>query len=288
MRLKEAQNINKSIAALGNCIASLVQSQERQGYGNNGGGIGSSASMSHIPFRDSKLTRLLSESLSGNCKTTVCACINPSLMHYEETYSTLLFATRVMSVYTNALINEKIEQISTTQRTNQMEMKYQQKLLQQQRYAAALGENMSPRLGAASEQGEINQSPFYNRGSSEVVLRKQYSQLEEEAKELRNEVRVLKDQISRNDMSRQQSETNSVVHNPGAANNPYQGGHPYIQNPVDMVSQHSNERGSGWLAHNSQANMSPYSRVNTGVSNTSPFRRQLTAGNSDIGSFKNL
>jgi len=63
-------------------------------------------------------------------------------------------------------------------------------------------ENMSPRLGAAGlEQGEKS-SPFYNKVSSEVVLRKQYSQLQEEAKELRNEVRVLKDQISRQDMSR--------------------------------------------------------------------------------------
>lgn len=106
MRLKEAQNINKSIAALGNCIASLANSQDQR---RSTSPLGSSASMSHIPFRDSKLTRLLSESLSGNCKTTICACINPSLMHYEETYSTLLFATRAMSVRTNALINEKIE-----------------------------------------------------------------------------------------------------------------------------------------------------------------------------------
>jgi hypothetical protein len=65
--------------------------------------------MSHIPFRDSKLTRLLSESLSGNCKTTICACISPSLVHYEETYSTLLFASRAMSVRTHAKINEQID-----------------------------------------------------------------------------------------------------------------------------------------------------------------------------------
>lgn len=65
--------------------------------------------MSHIPFRDSKLTRLLSESLSGNCKTTICACINPSLLHYEETYSTLQFALRAMSVRQSAIINEQIE-----------------------------------------------------------------------------------------------------------------------------------------------------------------------------------
>ncbi len=62
--------------------------------------------MSHIPFRDSKLTRLLSESLSANYKTTICACISPSLFHYEETYSTLLFASRAMSVRTNVIINE--------------------------------------------------------------------------------------------------------------------------------------------------------------------------------------
>lgn len=110
MRLKEAQNINKSIAALGNCIASLANSQDQRSKNNSSPHqMGQSASMSHIPFRDSKLTRLLSESLSGNCKTTICACINPSLMHYEETYSTLMFASRAMSVRTNALINEKIE-----------------------------------------------------------------------------------------------------------------------------------------------------------------------------------
>jgi len=47
--------------------------------------------------------------LNGNCKTTICACISPSLVHYEETYSTLLFASRAMNVRTNAFANEKIE-----------------------------------------------------------------------------------------------------------------------------------------------------------------------------------
>ena len=94
MRLQEAKNINKSIAALGNCIAGLAQISEKLAHSRSQTGIGTS----HIPFRDSKLTRLLSESLSGNCKTTICACVSPSLVHYEETYSTLLFASRAMSV----------------------------------------------------------------------------------------------------------------------------------------------------------------------------------------------
>ena len=62
-----------------------------------------------MPFRDSKLTRLLTESLGGNCKTTICACISPSLILYDESYSTLLFAARAMSVRTRANRNEKIE-----------------------------------------------------------------------------------------------------------------------------------------------------------------------------------
>lgn len=93
MRLKEAQNINKSIAALSNCISALAQEKP----------------LIHVPFRDSKLTRLLTESLGGNSKTTICACISPSLIHYDESYSTLLFATRAMSVRTYVTMNEKIE-----------------------------------------------------------------------------------------------------------------------------------------------------------------------------------
>ena len=64
MRLQEAKNINKSIAALSNCISALA----------------SEKNLMHVPFRDSKLTRLLTESLGGNCKTTICACISPSLL----------------------------------------------------------------------------------------------------------------------------------------------------------------------------------------------------------------
>lgn len=114
MRLQEAKNINKSIAALGNCIAMLAQSSEKS--------MSQMGSFSHIPFRDSKVTRLLSESLSGNCKTTICACISPSLVHYEETYSTLLFASRAMNVRTEAQRNEKID------------LKYQRKAGPQQAY----------------------------------------------------------------------------------------------------------------------------------------------------------
>lgn len=93
MRLQEAKTINKSIAALSNCISALS----------------SKTPMIYVPFRDSKLTRLLTESLGGNCKTTICACISPSMVHYDESYSTLLFATRAMSVKTIIHLNQKVE-----------------------------------------------------------------------------------------------------------------------------------------------------------------------------------
>lgn len=93
MRLEEAKTINKSIAALSNCIQLLATNK----------------SMNYVPFRDSKLTRLLSESLGGNCKTTICACVSPSMLHYDESYSTLLFAIKAMSVRTRVTMNERIE-----------------------------------------------------------------------------------------------------------------------------------------------------------------------------------
>lgn len=71
--------------------------------------LSSNKNMSYVPFRDSKLTRLLSESLGGNCKTTICACISPSMLHYDESYSTLLFAIKAMSVRTRVSMNERVE-----------------------------------------------------------------------------------------------------------------------------------------------------------------------------------
>lgn len=95
VRLSEAKNINKSIAALGNCISALASAAE--------------GSPAHVPFRDSKLTRLLTDSLGGNSKTCIYACVGPSLINYDETFSTLLFATRAMKIRTFVQLNEKID-----------------------------------------------------------------------------------------------------------------------------------------------------------------------------------
>jgi len=97
--LEEAKNINKSIAALGNCIAALANECKKRNFA----GI-----KAHIPYRDGKLTRLLQESIGGNSKICILACISPSFLSYDETYSTLLFASRAMSIKVNAKINEDV------------------------------------------------------------------------------------------------------------------------------------------------------------------------------------
>lgn len=83
MRFKEGSNINKSLLALGNCINNL------------------SDGLRHIPYRDSKLTRLLKDSLGGNCKTLMISCVSPALSSYEDTHNTLKYASRAMKIKSN-------------------------------------------------------------------------------------------------------------------------------------------------------------------------------------------
>ncbi|SSD61837.1 related to Kinesin-like protein KIP3 [Saccharomycodes ludwigii] len=94
-RLQEGANINKSLLALGNCINALCSS------GVPGGTV------THIPYRDSKLTRLLKFSLGGNCKTVMIVCCSPSSEHYDETLNTLKYANRAKEIKTKFIKNQK-------------------------------------------------------------------------------------------------------------------------------------------------------------------------------------
>lgn len=64
----------------------------------------------HIPYRDSKLTRILEDSLGGNCKTTMMAMISPSSDAFGESQSTLKFANRAKKIKNEARINEDVDQ----------------------------------------------------------------------------------------------------------------------------------------------------------------------------------
>eukprot|EP00092_Neocalanus_flemingeri_P023296 GFUD01025260.1.p1 GENE.GFUD01025260.1~~GFUD01025260.1.p1 ORF type:complete len:971 (-),score=342.32 GFUD01025260.1:289-3201(-) len=91
MGLEEAKNINKSLSALGNVIAALAD-------GNK----------SHIPYRDSKLTRILQESLGGNAKTTIVICASPAAFNEAETKSTLDFGRRAKTIKNVVGVNEEL------------------------------------------------------------------------------------------------------------------------------------------------------------------------------------
>jgi len=89
IRLKEAAKINLSLSALGNVISALVDGKSN-----------------HIPYRDSKLTRLLQDSLGGNTKTLMIACVSPADYNYDETLSTLRYASRAKNIKNKPRINE--------------------------------------------------------------------------------------------------------------------------------------------------------------------------------------
>ncbi|KAM8976681.1 kinesin heavy chain isoform 1-T1 [Pelodytes ibericus] len=86
--LDEAKNINKSLSALGNVISSLAE-----------------GSKGYVPYRDSKMTRILQDSLGGNCRTTMFICCSPSSYNDAETKSTLMFGQRAKTIKNTASVN---------------------------------------------------------------------------------------------------------------------------------------------------------------------------------------
>jgi hypothetical protein len=89
--LEESKAINLSLSALGNCVASLAQNR------------------SHVPYRDSKLTRLLSQSLGGNAKTALLVALAPGSDLAGENLSSLQFASRAGKVRCAAVRNERVD-----------------------------------------------------------------------------------------------------------------------------------------------------------------------------------
>ncbi|MEE6489186.1 hypothetical protein FKM82_015511 [Ascaphus truei] len=86
--LDEAKNINKSLSALGNVISALAEGTK-----------------SHVPYRDSKMTRILQDSLGGNCRTTIIICCSPSIFNEAETKTTLMFGQRAKTIKNTVSVN---------------------------------------------------------------------------------------------------------------------------------------------------------------------------------------
>ena len=98
--LEESKKINKSLSCLGNVINALTSEKKVK--------LKNIPKNNYIPYRDSKLTRLLQDSLGGNCKTTMIATISPSEDAFSESLSTLYFAQRAKKIKNRPVINEDV------------------------------------------------------------------------------------------------------------------------------------------------------------------------------------
>lgn len=116
LRLKEGIHINRGLLALGNVISALGDEKKRK-------------EGAHVPYRDSKLTRLLQDSLGGNSKTFMIACISPADINAEESLNTLKYANRARNIQNKPVVNRDLI-------SNEMQkMRQQLECLQAELYA---------------------------------------------------------------------------------------------------------------------------------------------------------
>ena len=88
--MQEGISINKGLLCLGNVISDLTDEHKKD---------------KHIPYRDSKLPRILQDSLGGNSRTTVIACVSPAESNYEESLNSIKYASRARNIKNKAVIN---------------------------------------------------------------------------------------------------------------------------------------------------------------------------------------
>ncbi|DBA99762.1 hypothetical protein WJX82_005490 [Trebouxia sp. C0006] len=128
-QLAEGININKGLLALGNVISALTDRKGRR----------------HIPYRDSKLTRILQDSLGGNSETLMVACVSPAQYNQEQTLSTLRYASRARSIQNSLRLNSKM--------SAEEEVLYLRKVLIERENEIAL---LKEQLGAGATKGNNN------------------------------------------------------------------------------------------------------------------------------------
>ncbi|XP_021584118.2 kinesin-like protein KIF18B [Ictidomys tridecemlineatus] len=157
-RLREGANINRSLLALINVLNALVDAKGRK---------------SHVPYRDSKLTRLLKDSIGGNCRTVMIAAISPSSLSYEDTYNTLKYADRAkeikLTLKSNVIsLDSHISQYVTICQQLQAEVASLRKKLQVYEAGAQAPQQGLPQSSKLSpQQQHLPSSPLVSRPRSQ-------------------------------------------------------------------------------------------------------------------------
>ncbi|KAL3805706.1 hypothetical protein HJC23_005950 [Cyclotella cryptica] len=147
-RMKEGININKGLFVLGQVVSALSELGQMHGCGKK--------SSAHIPYRDSKLTRLLQDSLGGNSRTVMIACISPAESNVEESINTLRYAERTRNIKNSAVRNVISDGLSAAEAAALRKENRQLKLeLAQMRDGSLLSSRMVHSLTAHSNIEEV-------------------------------------------------------------------------------------------------------------------------------------
>ncbi|EDO49990.1 predicted protein [Nematostella vectensis] len=107
-RFKESVQINTGLLALGNVISALADARKK---------------ILHVPYRESKVTRLLKDSLGGNARTTMITCLSPAAADFAENLNTLKFATRARNIRNKPVINRDPQNTKLAEMQNQIMVK---------------------------------------------------------------------------------------------------------------------------------------------------------------------
>lgn len=183
-QLEEAKMINKSLSALGNVINALTD-----------------ANASHVPYRNSKLTRMLQESLGGNARTALIICCSPSSYNAPEILSTLRFGNRAKAIQNKARVNETR---SVEQLTKLLEKSEQQNRLYKKQIASLKAKVKKYRQAAGLPDAfEDEEDDFVSTEELKVKLahsEKHMETLEAELKQATDEIGSLSAIITEKDM----------------------------------------------------------------------------------------
>ncbi|OQR83118.1 kinesin-like protein [Achlya hypogyna] len=177
-RLKEGAAINQSLSALGNCISALADNA-------------SGKKKTLVPYRNSKLTHLLKDSLGGNAKTIMIAALSPASVNYAETLSTLRYADRAKQIKNQAVVNEDPNQLLIRQLKEELEQ-LRKAMIESGGLDARPGSRMGCRGDAAGDRPESRSGT--REESSEDALRKE------------QELAAIREQLEENQRLLQESE----------------------------------------------------------------------------------
>ena len=174
--LKEGISINKGLLALGNVIAALTEEGKKN----------------HVPYRDSKLTRILQDSLGGNSRTSMIACVSPAEVNFSETMSTLKYASRARNIKNAPKVNRDPNSAQIAQLRQQVfdlhrELQTCKKILitNNIEFDASAMSQIDSLLDSSASMGR--RESISRKGDDTVVSSQQVAKYEQEIKEIRKE-----------------------------------------------------------------------------------------------------